>query len=100
MAFSNAGSSFQDVVLKLAGSEYRELVVLALGWKDLLGELLAERAKIRKLENKILFVSVRDNVWMQELVLRKAELTRDIKRKFNIGLNNIVFSLEWMNHGK
>jgi len=100
MAFSNAGSSFQDIALRLAGTEYRELVVLALGWKDLLGELLAERARIRKLENKTLFVSVKNNVWMQELVLRKAELTRDINRKFNITLNNIVFSLDWINHGK
>lgn len=74
--------------------------MLALGWKDLLGELLAERARIRKLENNTLFVTVRDNVWMQELVLRKTQLTRDIKRKFNIALDNIVFSLDWVNHEK
>jgi len=49
---------------------------------------------------KTVFVSVKNNVWMQELVLRKAEIIKDIKGKFNITLNNIVFSIEWNNNAK
>jgi Dna[CI] antecedent DciA-like protein len=95
MALTRAGSALKNLAFTLAGTEYRELVTLALGWKELLGEILAERASIRKLDKNILFVTVRDNVWMQELILRRSDLIRDIKRKFNIDLKNIVFSLDW-----
>ena len=100
MALTRAGSALIDLAYKLAGKEHRKLVVLAFGWKNLVGEILAERAFIRKLENRILFVAVKNNVWMQELVLRKPEIIRDIRGKFNIDLKNIVFSLDWVNNDK
>ena len=74
MTFTRAGNSLHDLAFSLAGSKYRELIILVFGWKMLLGDLLAERARILKLERNVLFVSVKNNVWMQELVLRKAEI--------------------------
>ncbi|MFC1887913.1 DciA family protein [Candidatus Cloacimonadota bacterium] len=100
MALTRAGSALRDLAFKLAGDEHKNLVVLAFGWRSLLGDILAERAFIIKLENRILFVSVKNNVWMQELVLQKSELIKDIKRKFNIDLKNIVFSMDWENNDR
>jgi len=97
MTFTRAGGSLNKLAYSLAGTKYRELMILSFGWRSLLGDLLAERARIRKLSDQVLFVEVKNNVWMQELVLRKSELIKDIKLKFNISLKNIVFSLEWIN---
>ncbi|KQC07189.1 MAG: hypothetical protein APR54_01105 [Candidatus Cloacimonas sp. SDB] len=100
MNFIPAGKTLHDLTFSLAGSKYKELVILAFGWKMLLGELLAERTSLRKLEKNILFVSVKNNIWMQELVLRKSEIIKDVKRKYNIQLKNIIFSLDWANNEK
>jgi len=89
-----AGGLFRKLVYTIAGPEYRDLVTLSFHWERILGKLLAEKAVILKLENKVLFVGVSNNVWMQELVLMKRKILFDIKRTCGLKLNNIIFTIK------
>ncbi len=93
MTFIQAGNSLQKLVFNIGGPDYEDLLVLAFGWKHIVGNLLAERSWIQKLDNNILFVSATNNVWMQELILRKVKLIQDIESKFKIKLSDIIFFL-------
>ena len=86
--------TWQKLVYRIAGDEFRDFVTLAFGWKKIVGKLLAQKTEIHKLDKKVLFVSVTNSVWMQELILRKFQIMEDIKRMLLIDLTEIVFFIE------
>lgn len=43
-------------------------------WKEAVGETVARRAKAKSFKGGILFVTVQDSVWMQELSLLKEKI--------------------------
>jgi len=88
------GNAVKDLVYNIAGEENKDLITVAFGWKSIVGKLLADRTEIVKLENKTLFIAVSNNVWMQELVLRRSQLLSDINRILNIKLANIIFFIK------
>ena len=94
MRFIKTGNAVKDIVFNIAGKENHDLVAVAFGWKTIVGNLLAERASIVKLENGVLFIAVTNNVWMQELVLRRSQLISDINRILHVKLSNIVFFMK------
>ncbi len=100
MSFFKTGNAVKDLVFSIAGAENYDLVAIAFGWKSIVGNLLAERASIIKLENGVLFIAVSNNVWMQELVLRRSQLISDIDRILHVKLSNIVFFLKQSKKGK
>ena len=94
MGSFKSGNAIKDLVYTIAGEQNHDLVAIAFGWKTIVGNLLAERASIVKLENGVLFIAVTNNVWMQELVLRRSQLLSDIDRILHIRLSHIVFFLK------
>ncbi|RLC54180.1 MAG: hypothetical protein DRH89_09790 [Candidatus Cloacimonadota bacterium] len=100
MRFVKTGNAVKDLVFNIAGKENHDLVAVAFGWKTIVGNLLAERASIVKLENGVLFIAVTNNVWMQELVLRRSQLVSDINRILHVRLSNIVFFMKQNQKGK
>ncbi|RLC56756.1 MAG: hypothetical protein DRH89_04955 [Candidatus Cloacimonadota bacterium] len=94
MRFFKTGNVVKDLVFSIAGEENHDLIAVAFGWKKIVGNLLAERASIVKLENGVLFIAVTNNVWMQELVLRRSQLISDINRILHVKLSNIVFFMK------
>ena len=98
MKFNNAGNAIRDLVFRIAGSQYKDIVAISFCWKSILGNLLSERTILKKIENETLFVAVTNNIWMQELVLSKREIMLQIKRKSGVELNNIIFYLEGNNN--
>ncbi|MCD4796962.1 MAG: DUF721 domain-containing protein [Candidatus Cloacimonetes bacterium] len=94
MDFTPAGNNLKKIVYSIAGPEQRDFVSIAFGWKKIVGNLLTERSSIKKLENGVLFVSVSNNVWMQELILRKFQIMKDIKSILNVQLSDIVFFMK------
>ncbi len=88
------GKSWQKLVYNIAGDEYRDFVTLAFGWKKIVGKILDQKAELHKLEKNVLFVSVTNNVWMQELILRKYQIIEDIEAILQITLKDIVFFIE------
>ncbi len=91
MNLSPAGNAWQKLVFNIAGAEYHDFVTLAFGWQKVVGKLLAERTELIKLEHDVLFVSVMNNVWMQELIIRKSQILIDIESILAIKLKEIVF---------
>ena len=100
MGSFKSGNAVKDLVYTIAGEENHDLVAIAFGWKTIVGNLLAERASIVKLENGVLFIAVTNNVWMQELVLRRSQLISDINKILHVKLSNIVFFMKQCQKGK
>ena len=94
MNLNHTGSSLRSLVYNIAGDKFKDFVTVAFGWKKIVGNILAQRSNIEKLENKVLFVSVHNNVWMQELILRKTQLITDIYSMLHIQLGDIVFFIK------
>jgi len=88
------GNAVKDLVYRISGEENHDLITIAFGWKSIVGKLLAERAEIIKLENDVLFIAVSNNVWLQELVLRRSQLLSDVNKILHVKLSNIVFFLK------
>ncbi len=93
-----AGNAWKSVVYKIAGEDKKDFVTLAFGWKKIVGKLLAERTNLHKLENQVLFVSVYNSVWLQELILRKTQIKKDIESVLKLNLKEIVFFVGKENH--
>ena len=91
MYFSKVSDILHNLVYRLAGSEYKELVTISFGWKQIVGKIIAQRSSVYKLEKNVLFITVTNNVWMQELILNKTRIINDIYKNFRIKLSDIVF---------
>jgi hypothetical protein len=94
MDLNHTGSSIRELVYNIAGDKFKDFVTIAFGWKKIVGSILAQRSFVEKLDNKVLFISVHNNVWMQELILRKSELISDFNSKMNIHIEDIVFFIK------
>lgn len=86
-----SGNAWKNIVYRIAGEGKRDFVTLAFGWKTIVGKILAERTQLNKIEKDVLFVSVSNSVWMQELILRKEQIRKDIESILKIKLAEIVF---------
>ncbi|MBC8385780.1 MAG: DUF721 domain-containing protein [Candidatus Cloacimonetes bacterium] len=93
MDFVKAGNALQKFVYSIAGEEHRDLVTIAFGWKKIIGKLLAERTSIYDFDHNILFVTVSNNVWIQELVLHKSQIISDLNKELNVHISDIIFFL-------
>jgi hypothetical protein len=83
----------KDLLFKLAGEKYRDIVLVALAWKSVVGVLMSERSKILRIDKKVLYVRVSNHVWMTEFVLLRPKIIKDLKEKTHIEIENILFSL-------
>jgi Dna[CI] antecedent DciA-like protein len=88
------GRSWQKLIYDIAGDDNRDFVTLAFGWKKIVGKILDQKAELHKIEKNVLFVSVSNNVWMQEFILRKFQILQDVKAILHIALKDIVFFIE------
>ena len=90
---NNVATCIKELLYRVAGEKNRELVIIALSWKTLVGDLLYEKSKIAKFENKILFVKAINHIWLQELVLLKPMILESFNKKSDVKIDNIVFTL-------
>jgi hypothetical protein len=91
MSWSSVGNYCRDLVLKIAGEKYYYLALIALNWKNIVGELLAERSTPEKYEHHVLFVKVTNSTWMQELILIKPLILSRLNSNPELQVNEIVF---------
>ncbi|HOV16630.1 MAG TPA: DUF721 domain-containing protein [Candidatus Cloacimonadota bacterium] len=91
MPISSLSDYCRDFVLKLAGEKYHNLALIALSWRDIVGDLLAERSYPRKYEHHVLFVEVSNPTWMQELILTKEDLIKRLNERLDLQVNDIIF---------
>jgi len=91
MSWNSVGNFCRDFVLRIAGEKYRFLALIALNWKNIVGELLAEHSTPEKYEHHILFVKVSNPTWMQELVLIKLQILNRVNSLLDLQVNDIIF---------
>jgi hypothetical protein len=91
MPWTAIGNFCKDFVLKLAGEKYHNLALIAFSWKEIVGELLAERSAPAKYEHHVLFVKVSNPTWMQELVLIKPQIITRANSLLDLQINEIVY---------
>lgn len=61
-------------------------------WPDVVGESLAQVTQPEKIVRNVLYVRVPDNIWVQELSMRKGELLKRLfDQRFGPPLDDIVF---------
>lgn len=91
MRFYSSADAIKKLLYKIVDDKNKPFMMIALNWKNIVGDLLAERSKVKKLKKNILFIATNNNVWMQELALRKNIIIKEIKHKLDIELSDIVF---------
>jgi predicted nucleic acid-binding Zn ribbon protein len=91
MSFSYAGNSIRNLVLRIAGERYHTLALIALSWRETVGNLLAERSTPVKYEHHVLFVRVTNSTWMQELILIKTQIIQKLVSQLHIPIEDIIF---------
>jgi len=99
MSWNSVSNFCKNFVLKIAGDKYRFLALIVLNWRDIVGELLAERSTPEKYEHHVLFVKVSNPTWMQELVLIKPQIITRINSLLDLQINDIIF-LSGRNHAR
>jgi len=64
-------------------------------WENLAGKEIAQSSQPIKIQDKCLFLAVKNNVWANELNLRKGELIEKINREAGEKLiSNILFKAQ------
>jgi predicted nucleic acid-binding Zn ribbon protein len=94
MSLTKAGNIFNELLFRLAGARYKDFVRLILVWENVVGSLLAQKAKIYKVDEKVVFVKVENNIWLQELILLKSEIKQKLKRQSGVKIKEIVFFIK------
>ena len=91
---NKVNSSLKNLLFKIAGEKYRDLVIIALAWKSTVGEILSERYKIVKFENKILFIEAVNHVWLQDFVLYRPVYLEKLRSETKLQIDNILATVK------
>ena len=87
---NKATSDIRGLLFRIAGEKYRELVIIALAWRTVIGDFLLERYKITKYENKILYIEAINHVWMQDFILQRPVWTEKLREVTKIDIEKIL----------
>ena len=85
-------SKLDKLLFQLAGEKYRDFLIISLSWKDVVGELLAARTKVKKFKKNVLYVTVEHPAWMTELVIHRPLILEQLKEQTKLKIDNILFS--------
>jgi predicted nucleic acid-binding Zn ribbon protein len=91
MGFKSTSNFLNDLVISLAGEELRDYSIILIGWKNIVGRIVADKAKPVNINNGVLKVAVRNNIWLQELILYKHKIRSQYKKKHGLDLKDIIF---------
>ena len=72
-------AAMEDVQQILRGSDAFQFWLFQQKWSALAGDVLAEESYIARRERDVLYISVTNSVWMQELLMHRAELLRRVQ---------------------
>ena len=94
MAFTSLSNIKKEVIDRIAGEKYKSFVNLYQNWKEIVGPLLAARSHPFHLKDSILYVAVENNSWLQELVLRKLYILKQLNDKTGEEIKDIIFLIK------
>lgn len=91
MALQSIADIGKTLALRLGGERYASFIRLYLDYKEVVGELLAQKSHPYRYKDDVLFVAVENNSWLQELVLKKQELIARYQAVSRIKPKDILF---------
>ncbi|MBM4403480.1 MAG: DUF721 domain-containing protein [Candidatus Cloacimonetes bacterium] len=91
MAWQALGRLTDFLLERIAGEKFADFLAILRSWRVIVGDLLAERSCPVKYENNVLFVGVKNNTWMQELILTKQRIIDAYRQKLKINIRDIIF---------
>lgn len=95
MALAQAKIGLQKLLFKIVGEEKKDFVLINLGWKRIVGKIMADRSFVLSQRENVLFVGVVNNVWMQELILQRDFLIRELNKiPLKIKIEQIIFTIK------
>ncbi len=80
----------RGLILRIGGEKFQPFIELYLAWKPLVGDLLAAKSHPFRFQKSILYIAVENNSWLQELVLRKADILSKCRSRIP-DLRDIIF---------
>jgi len=94
-SFVKIGSIIENLIQNLSEKGFSREIQIAFQWRRTTGDLLNNKTRIHKLENNVLYIHVENNVWLQELVLKKSEILEKLNSYLPATqkVKNIIFSL-------
>lgn len=94
-SFTRVDKILDDLIEQFSEAGFSREIKIGLLWSKSVGRLLANKSQIYRLENDVLFALVADNVWLQELVLRKPQVIKKINKSLpdKEQIKDIIFSL-------
>ncbi len=81
----------KSFILRVAGEKYRDFALVLVNWGECVGELLASYSNVEKYEDGIIYISVVDNVWLQEFFLLKSQIIERLHGKTDLAIRDIIF---------
>ncbi|MFA5509594.1 MAG: DUF721 domain-containing protein [Candidatus Cloacimonetes bacterium] len=91
MALTQISYYGKRLALRLGGERYRGYICLYQNWKDVVGELLAQKSYPLRFQDGILYVAVENNSWQQELLLHKEEIIFKCVRACQQEIRDLLF---------
>lgn len=94
-SFVKISSIIENLIQNLSEKGFSREIKTAFLWRRIVGDILDNKTRILKLDNDILHILVENNIWLQELVLKKTEILDQLNSQLDppYQIKNIIFSL-------
>ncbi len=94
-SFVRINSIIENLIQNLSEKGFSREIKTAFLWRRIVGDILDNKTRILKLENNVLHILVENNIWLQELVLKKTEILDQLNSQLDppYQIKNIIFSL-------
>jgi predicted nucleic acid-binding Zn ribbon protein len=79
-------SAVDKIVMRIAGKHAMEEYRAFQSWNRIVGDVIAKVAVPQRVQNGILYVSVKNSTWRQELMMQKPEILRKYAAAFGPGI--------------
>ena len=77
--FTPLNSLLKNELLKLAGGKLKNTASIETSWRQIVGDTVAQNAKVLFIKSGILHVGVATSTWLQELGFLRAEILQGLK---------------------
>jgi len=94
-SFVKISSVIENLIQNLSEKGFSREIKTAFLWRRIVGDILDNKTRILKLDNDILYILVENNIWLQELVLKKTESLDRLNSQLDppYQIKNIILSL-------
>jgi len=92
-SFVKISSIIENLIQNLSDKGFSREIKTAFLWRRIVGDILDNKTRILKLDNNVIYILVDNNIWLQELVLKKTEILDQLNSQLDppYQIKNIIF---------